>query len=184
MKNFLELHLRVNKLKNTLLIVSEQKKDTEREIDYIKKKSIILEEQLKVLDKSPNNYKDPFLDLNILNIDPYIDFSKYYMMEVYNHKTVNDIKVDNPKVINYYKKVQKKVDIGSKAKVVVKWNVHQSNYTKELEKSIISLMAQKYDTVIPNPPYMGASGMSPKLSQFLKAVSETCSISYKYISSK
>ena len=38
----------------------------------------------------------------------------------------------------------KKVDIGSKAKVVVKWNVHQSNYTKELEKSIISLMAQKY----------------------------------------
>ena len=38
----------------------------------------------------------------------------------------------------------KKVDIGSKAKVVVKWNVHQSNYTKELERSIISLMAQKY----------------------------------------
>ena len=40
--------------------------------------------------------------------------------------------------------MNKKVDIGSNAKVVVKWNVHQSNYTKELEKSIISLMAQKY----------------------------------------
>ena len=40
--------------------------------------------------------------------------------------------------------MSKKVDIGQKAKVVVKWNVHQSNYTKELEKSIISLMAQKY----------------------------------------
>ena len=40
--------------------------------------------------------------------------------------------------------MNKKVDIGQKAKVVVKWNVHQSNYTKELEKSIISLMAQKY----------------------------------------
>lgn len=40
--------------------------------------------------------------------------------------------------------MNKKIDIGSKAKVVVKWNVHQSNYTKELEKSIISLMAQKY----------------------------------------
>ena len=40
--------------------------------------------------------------------------------------------------------MNKKIDIGSKAKVVVKWNVHQSNYTKELERSIISLMAQKY----------------------------------------
>ena len=40
--------------------------------------------------------------------------------------------------------MNKKVDIGQKAKVVVRWNVHQSNYTKELEKSIISLMAQKY----------------------------------------
>ena len=29
-------------------------------------------------------------------------------------------------------------------------------------------MAQKYEAVITNPPYMGASGMSPKLSQFLK----------------
>ena len=41
--------------------------------------------------------------------------------------------------------MNKKVDIGSNAKVVVKWNVHQTNYTKELEKSIISLMAQKYN---------------------------------------
>ena len=40
--------------------------------------------------------------------------------------------------------MNKKIDIGQKAKVGVKWNVHQSNYTKELEKSIISLMAQKY----------------------------------------
>jgi DNA repair exonuclease SbcCD ATPase subunit len=39
----------------------------------------------------------------------------------------------------------KKIDIGQEAKVVVKWNVHHSNYTKELEKSIISLMAQKYN---------------------------------------
>ena len=41
--------------------------------------------------------------------------------------------------------MNKKVDIGSNAKVVVKWNVHQSNYTKELENSIISLTAQKYE---------------------------------------
>ena len=41
--------------------------------------------------------------------------------------------------------MNKKVDIGQKAKVVVKWNLHQANYTKELEKSIISLTAQKYE---------------------------------------
>ena len=41
--------------------------------------------------------------------------------------------------------MNKKIDIGQKAKVVVKWNVHQSNYTKELENSIISLIAQKYE---------------------------------------
>lgn len=41
--------------------------------------------------------------------------------------------------------MNKKVDIGQKAKVVVKWNVHQSNYSRELEKSIISLMAKKYN---------------------------------------
>ena len=40
--------------------------------------------------------------------------------------------------------MNKKVDIGQKAKVVVRWNVHQANYTEELEKSIISLMSQKY----------------------------------------
>ena len=39
----------------------------------------------------------------------------------------------------------KKVDIGQKAKVVIKWNVHQSNYSKELERSIISLMSKKYE---------------------------------------
>lgn len=41
--------------------------------------------------------------------------------------------------------MNKKIDIGQKAKVVVKWNVHQSNYTKEIENSIISLTAQKYE---------------------------------------
>lgn len=41
--------------------------------------------------------------------------------------------------------MNKKVDIGKNAKVVVKWNVHQSNYSRELENSIISLMAQKYN---------------------------------------
>ncbi len=30
------------------------------------------------------------------------------------------------------------------------------------------VMGQKYDVVVTNPPYMGASGMNPKLSQFIK----------------
>lgn len=33
---------------------------------------------------------------------------------------------------------------------------------------IAEAMAQKYHIVVTNPPYMGASGMSPKLSQFVK----------------
>ena len=102
-----QLNKRVDSLENGKNKVILNNQSLEREIDYIKKKSIILEEQLKVLDKSPNNYNDPFLDLNILNNDPYIDFSKYYMMEVYNNKTVNDILEDNQQVINYYKKIQK-----------------------------------------------------------------------------
>lgn len=38
----------------------------------------------------------------------------------------------------------KKVDIGQNAKVKIQWNVHQSNYSRELENSIIALMAKKY----------------------------------------
>lgn len=33
---------------------------------------------------------------------------------------------------------------------------------------ISEIMAQKYDVVVTNPPYMGGSGMSPKLSQYVK----------------
>ena len=38
----------------------------------------------------------------------------------------------------------KKIDIGQNAKVEILWNVHQSNYSRELENSIIALMAKKY----------------------------------------
>ncbi|MFR5152240.1 MAG: Eco57I restriction-modification methylase domain-containing protein [Ruminococcus sp.] len=31
-------------------------------------------------------------------------------------------------------------------------------------------MAQKYDVVVTNPPYMGASNMNPKLSDFIKEI--------------
>lgn len=38
----------------------------------------------------------------------------------------------------------KKIDIGQKAKVKIQWNVQQSNYSRELENSMIELMAKKY----------------------------------------
>ena len=40
--------------------------------------------------------------------------------------------------------LKKKIDIGNKAKVAIRWNVSQTDYSKEAEKSLISLMAQKY----------------------------------------
>ena len=40
--------------------------------------------------------------------------------------------------------MKKKIDIGQNAKVKIQWNVHQSNYSRELESSMITLMAKKY----------------------------------------
>lgn len=40
--------------------------------------------------------------------------------------------------------MMKKIDIGQNAKVKIQWNVHQSNYSRELENSMIALMAKKY----------------------------------------
>ena len=39
--------------------------------------------------------------------------------------------------------MMKKIDIGQNAKVKIQWNVHQSNYSRELENSMIALMAKK-----------------------------------------
>ena len=40
--------------------------------------------------------------------------------------------------------MKKKIDIGQNAKGKIQWNVHQSNYSRELENSMIALMAKKY----------------------------------------
>ena len=40
--------------------------------------------------------------------------------------------------------MHKKIDIGKNAKVRIVWNVLQSDYSRELEKSMIALMAKKY----------------------------------------
>ena len=59
----------------------------------------------------------------------------------------------------------KKIDIGQNAKVKIQWNVHQSSYSKELENSIIALMAKKYGIpqknidVEPNYATNGDSGI-------------------------
>lgn len=36
---------------------------------------------------------------------------------------------------------------------------------------VAEALAQKYDVVVTNPPYMGASGMSAKLSDYVKELS-------------
>lgn len=44
--------------------------------------------------------------------------------------------------------------------------------SQEKLKEIVAIgeaMAQKYDVVVTNPPYMGSSGMSTKLINYLKA---------------
>ena len=64
--------------------------------------------------------------------------------------------------------MNKKIDIGQNAKVEILWNVHQSNYSRELENSIIALMAKKYGIPAKNinlvANYVTNSGESNVLS--------------------
>lgn len=56
----------------------------------------------------------------------------------------------------------------------IKHEADMSIYTIEAKNNLLpvvqvaNLLAQKYDVVVTNPPYMGASGMSAKLSEFVK----------------
>ena len=48
-------------------------------------------------------------------------------------------------------------------------NLFEAAYEEaEMKWNFRRLLAQKYDVVVTNPPYMGASGMSAKLSEFVK----------------
>jgi hypothetical protein len=49
----------------------------------------------------------------------------------------------------------------------IPWGEHKSTTAAELI-NIGEAMAQKYDVVVTNPPYMGSSGMGGKLSEFVK----------------
>ena len=46
--------------------------------------------------------------------------------------------------------MEKKIDIGKKAKVNLVWNVSPTDYTKEMEKNIKALFAKKYDIPVSN----------------------------------
>ena len=45
---------------------------------------------------------------------------------------------------------------------------------------VAEALAQNYDAVVTNPPYMGASGMSGKLSSFVKEKISRYEIGYEY----
>lgn len=64
--------------------------------------------------------------------------------------------------------MMKKIDIGQNAKVKIQWNVHQSNYSRELENSMIALMAKKYGipakNIIIEANYITSDGESGVLS--------------------
>src|SRR5699024_8338718 len=49
-------------------------------------------------------------------------------------------------------------------------NMYRDTALRELLPlvQVAEALAQKYDAVVTNPPYMGASNMNPKLSDFIK----------------
>jgi len=70
----------------------------------------------------------------------------------------------------------KKIEIGQDAKVCIEWNVAPTNYSKELEKSIISMMASKYGIPSKNitvkPKYITSSGNDALVSDSIQNINE------------
>ena len=68
----------------------------------------------------------------------------------------------------------KKIDIGQKAKVKIQWNVAQSNYSRELENSMIALMAKKYDipakNIVVEPNYITANNSGVLSSETVQSI--------------
>lgn len=96
--------------------------------------------------KSLNYIKTVFKDAkdlgSIINVKP-IDFASLYMrMEVIRADNIEDLF----SMIYQQEAIDKLLPLIKQAEV----------------------MAQKYDVVVTNPPYMGASGMNAKLSEFIK----------------
>ena len=68
----------------------------------------------------------------------------------------------------------KKIDIGQKAKVKIQWNVAQSNYSRELENSMIALMAKKYGipakNIIVEPNYITSNNSGVLSSETVQSI--------------
>ena len=70
----------------------------------------------------------------------------------------------------------KKIEIGQNAKVCIVWNVAPTNYSKEQEKSIISMMATKYGIPSKNikveSKFITASGNSALVSESVQNIND------------
>lgn len=70
----------------------------------------------------------------------------------------------------------KKIEIGQNAKVCIVWNVAPTNYSKEQEKSIISMMAAKYGIPAKNikvePKFMTSSGNSALVAESVQNIND------------
>ena len=68
----------------------------------------------------------------------------------------------------------KKIDIGQKAKVKIQWNVAQSNYSRELENSMIALMAKKYGipakNIVVEPNYITSNNSGVLSSETVQSI--------------
>ena len=68
----------------------------------------------------------------------------------------------------------KKIDIGQNAKVKIQWNVHQSNYSRELENSMITLMAKKYGipakNIVVEPNYITSNNSGVLSSETVQSI--------------
>ena len=68
----------------------------------------------------------------------------------------------------------KKIDIGQNAKVKIQWNVHQSNYSRELENSMIALMAKKYGipakNIVVEPNYITSNNSGVLSSETVQSI--------------
>ena len=70
----------------------------------------------------------------------------------------------------------KKIEIGQNAKVCIVWKVSPTNYSKELERSIISKMAAKYGIPTKNikvvPQYITSSGTPAMVGDTVQSIND------------
>ena len=71
----------------------------------------------------------------------------------------------------HFEELYERMDIIGRSYVEDMFQAQYQSMTAELLHPLVKqaqIMAQKYDVVVTNPPYMGASNMNPKLNEFIK----------------